>query len=115
VADSGHAYHTFEIPCADTWYIWGQDWVPGLSSTPPNTFGFSVDGEPEITWDLGFGISDWQWDQANDTDVATPWSRLLHPGMHVLHVTGGESNGEGMYDHPALGTIVVTNNASYTP
>jgi hypothetical protein len=115
VADSGHAYHTFDIPCGDTWYIWGRDWVPGLSSDPPNTFGFSVDGEAEIIWDLGTGFSSWDWDQANDVDISTPWSRTLHTGMHVLHVTGGESLGEEIADHPALGTIVITNNASYTP
>jgi hypothetical protein len=112
--DDGTAERDFDIPCDDTWYMWGLRWKP---SDDLATFRFRVDGNPlaPITWDVSGGTDwEWDWDQANGAMTAV-WSELLTTGTHTLTVLGGESDGGAVADHPALGFIIFTNDPAFVP
>ncbi|MBW2276680.1 MAG: pre-peptidase C-terminal domain-containing protein, partial [Deltaproteobacteria bacterium] len=114
VQDNGMAGHTFDIPCDDTWYMWGLRWKPDNDLA---TFRFQVDGNPvaPIVWDLSGGPDNtWDWDQANGSLTAV-WSSFLTTGTHALTVLGGESDGSSTWEHPALGFVIFTNDPAFVP
>jgi hypothetical protein len=113
-AFNGVATHTFELPCDDVWYMWGLRWKPNDSLA---TFRFQVDDEPitAIWWDVSGGPDgEWDWDQANDSSDAD-WSATLDGGSHELTVLGGSSSGSEVWEHPALGFIIFTNDEAFVP
>jgi hypothetical protein len=114
IADSGTATHAFDLPCDDTWYLWGLRWKP---SDALATFRFQVDGAPTtpITWDVSNdNDGEWGWDQANGATSAV-WSSTLTAGAHTLTILGGASMGSSTYLHPALGFVIFTNDPAYVP
>jgi hypothetical protein len=112
IANQGTATTTFDLPCDDTWYLWGLTWIP--SNTLAN-FYFTVDSQTEIDWNMsGAPAQTWTWDQANG--AMTPiWSSTLLAGSHSIRIRGGASNGSAATSHPALGYVVFTNDPAYTP
>jgi hypothetical protein len=110
----GTAARAFDIPCDDTWYLWGLRWKPDNDLA---TFRFQVDGDPAtpIVWDVSGGSDwEWDWDQANGAMLPI-WSDFLTTGTHTLTVHGGASDGGALEDHPALGFIIFTNDPAFTP
>jgi hypothetical protein len=114
IENDGDANNDFDIPCDDTWYMWGLRWKP---SDALATFRFQVDGNPiaPITWDISGGTDyDWDWDQANGAMIPV-WSEFLTTGTHTLSIHGGASDGGNMADHPALGFVIFTNDPAFVP
>jgi len=112
--DEGTAAISFDLPCDDTWYVWGIAQTGfGTPLTVPNTFYASLDGAAEFLWELEVDpfASDWVWNPGG-TD-GTPWAPALVAGPHTLTIRGGEQ--DWIADLPKLGPVVFVNDPAWTP
>ncbi|MCK9463762.1 MAG: hypothetical protein M0R80_29435 [Proteobacteria bacterium] len=112
--DEGTAVVPFELPCDDTWYVFGIGQTGmGTPLTVPNTFHASLDGAPEALWELQVTLasSAWTWNQGG-TD-GTPWAPEFETGAHTLQIRGGQE--DWLLRLPKLGPVVLVNDAAWTP
>jgi hypothetical protein len=108
---SGAATFTFTAPLYDTYYLWARAMGPSWGE---NSFFVSMDGGPELHYEIG------SWRSIYDDPLAWGWelvhanqqgllSFVLSAGPHTLHVRAREPNAR-------LDAIVISNNyMTYTP
>jgi hypothetical protein len=112
--DEGTAAVSFDLPCDDTWYVWGIAQTGfGTALTVPNTFNASLDGAAEFVWDLEVDpfASEWRWNPGGTG--GTPWAPPLMAGTHALAIRGGEQ--DWFADLPRLGPVVFVNDPAWIP
>jgi len=113
-ADEGTAVITFDLPCDDTWYIWGfAQTGMGWEDTVPNTFYARFDEADELLWNLQVMVasSPWIWNQGGTDD--TPWAPALETGAHSLTIRGGQE--DWLLRLPKLGPVVLVNDPAWAP
>ena len=113
---AGSATASFEVPCADTWYVWGAGIVQTSGAGAPNDFTIQVDDGEEMTWLLG-GENEWIWNQGGP-EGESPWELAFGAGDAVeLVVYGGGSMtmGGDYVVAPALGHVVLVNDSAWEP
>jgi len=112
--DEGLAVAHFELPCEDSWRVWGFGRADEGIGVPDALFARVNDG-PEQEWEIqGTMLGNWAWNQGQSQDLGI-WEPTLVAGAHTFTVRGGEASGFPLYQHPELGTIVFTNDAEWTP
>jgi hypothetical protein len=117
VADgsAGAVTHRFDIPCADTWYVW----VRYFDNGDNDAYFVRVDGEPSeaavfegdcTSAGEGYGWRLLNWRDPGDpscTYLEDPWTFQWGPGEHTIEFSLLEST--------ALGRIVLSNSADFDP
>ncbi|MBW2260426.1 MAG: hypothetical protein JRG91_00515 [Deltaproteobacteria bacterium] len=116
----GQAAIDIEIPCEDTYVLWGLVW---WESGSEDSFYWSWDAIPSDrpVWDVmqqcGTSIArDWYWDQVTyrtdtgfcDTPEEDPALMDLTAGTHTFYLTGRERLS-------AVAEFILTNDLGYTP
>jgi len=106
-AEQGTAVISFDLPCVDTWYVWGAGMMPQGALEVPNTFWASVNGQEEQLWEFEVSLmsSEWVWTKGESAAMGE-WVLNLGPGDHTFSIRGGESM---PFARPRLGTVVITN------
>lgn len=116
-----------DVPCNDTFWIWGRvlDQQDGTTlENDPDSFYVSIDGGPAVTWFYGCQTSDtsgvWSWALADDNefqrdcDLAEPMAPWLDAGPHTVELRNREPiNGNGQ--HAGVARILVTNGPDHVP
>jgi len=115
-AYAGSAVATFEVPCHDTWYVWGAGFVMANEMAAPNDFTVRVDGGDELTW-LLTGENEWLWNLFSPEGDESPFEFEMASGPgHTFTVYGGDSTTMGPnLIAPALGDVVLVNDPEWTP
>jgi len=113
-AYQGYAIHSFDLPCLDTWYVWGLT----QSTSTGHSFGLTMDlidwDNPGI-WDIDDSTpipttSSYSWTRVNNSP-GSPWTWDLGPGTHALSIFGDTFDGS----YPFLAYVYITNDGSFTP
>jgi hypothetical protein len=125
VAEQGTVVFLADLPCADTYYIWGRvnDFNPGThGSGDPDSYYVTVDTGQESTWFYGCGTFDspqWTWQPVQDGELGADCEegvRLevdLDAGVHTIVVRNRE---DAFFENfAAIARILVTNDPDYVP
>ncbi|MFQ5822511.1 MAG: Ig-like domain-containing protein [bacterium] len=86
---NGVAEYSFDVPTDDTYVIWGRVIAPNGSE---DSFFISMDGGPDVLWDVLQGLwqSDWTWDQVSDRGTGSSLNPEFDPKLFQL--TAGTHN-----------------------
>jgi hypothetical protein len=125
VAEQGTVVFLVDLPCADTYYVWGRvnDFNPGThGSGDPDSYYVTVDTGQEMTWFYGCGTFEspqWTWQPVHDGELGADCEAGidleadLDAGVHTIVVRNRED--AWFENFAAIARILVTNDPDHVP